>query len=209
MHRRPAREIGQRVQADDLVCELLDRARAVGEVPAGVRRTPGDAEPEAPEALARRLQISGGVGRLDDERRGRARGCVLEQRPRRRRADLLVGRHEDAQRARRSGSPDRLEQDDEARLHVEGAWAVRAAVLDAPRKARERPAGPHRVEMPEQQQRRALALELRAQMLALPLEPRAEPAQLRLDPVAHRARVAGRRLDLDELPEQLHRVHHV
>ncbi len=64
---------------------------------------------EAADALARGDDLAAVARRLGDERTGCAAGEILDQRPRRRAADLLVRRHQEHERPRRGAlARDRL-----------------------------------------------------------------------------------------------------
>src|SRR5439155_24715159 len=108
--------------------ELLDCARAFLRV-ARVCGPPRDAQTEAAEPFSRCLQVAPGIRRLADERRRRTLRCACEHVTRSRAPDLLVGGEHDAQRALGLRAADRLEQHDEAALHVVAAGPERPSVL--------------------------------------------------------------------------------
>ena len=91
LQRDAALAVGEPVQLDDLAGDLLDRADAVGEVVAGMRRLAGDVEPHEDAALAAGDDAAVRPARLGVEHRAGAARLLLDQRARRRRADLLVG----------------------------------------------------------------------------------------------------------------------
>ena len=142
-------------------------------------------------------------GRPADEGRGDPVRGPREGLARGRAADLLVCGEEDTQGSTVPGPPDRLEQHDEPAFHVVDARPPGAALRDAPREARERPPRPDRVEVAEQEERRPGTREVGADVLALEHDRSAERAQLVRGPVAQARRVAGRRLELDELSQEL------
>src|SRR5581483_7668131 len=152
---------------------------------------------------ARRLQVAALGRRLADERRRRAGRRAGDRLAAARAADLLVLRQEDAERALAARAPERLEQHDEAALHVVGARPVRTPVLEPPRQRGDRASRPDGVEVAEQEERRPRPGEVGAHTLAFERDVAAEAAQLLRRPVADRRRVAGRRLELDELAQEL------
>jgi hypothetical protein len=117
----------------------------------------GDPDREAPDPLARRLQLSPRAERRL-EHQGPGDGArqpvdVLGGVPA---ADLLITVDQNHGRERRLGAlrpqrPQRVDHLGQAGLHVVGAGAVQAAVLDADRHVVERPHRPDRVEVSEQE----------------------------------------------------------
>src|SRR5207244_6898618 len=82
-------------------------------------------------------------------------------------AGLLVRREEDAGGAAAVARfADRLDEDDEPRLHVVGARAVGPSVLDPEGHVRERPDLPDGVDMAEEEERLALAGKVDAAVVA-------------------------------------------
>src|SRR5438874_140318 len=79
-----------------LVRELLDGARALLGMGAGVRGVAVDDEAEAGKALAGGLQVPARGRRLEHERGRDAARRLLDERPRSEAPDLLVGGEEDA-----------------------------------------------------------------------------------------------------------------
>ena len=195
------------MEGEDLVRELLDRAHALVAMRARVRRPARDRESEAAEPLARRLEVPVRRRRLDDERRCRSLRSRLEVCAAGRAAHLLVRGQEHAERtAPLAGVLDRFEQHDEAGLHVVDARPVREVALDPERHRGQRSDRPDRVGVADQQERRSGAAELGADVVAV--EERYGRAQ-RLELAAHPlgdladAGRVRRRLDLDELAQQL------
>ena len=120
---------------------------------------------------------------------------------------LLVGGEEDTEgSAVALGLTDRGESDREASLHVADAGAEGTIAGDAEGPRCESPAVPHRVEVTEQEERRLASAEVRAHVLAEPLRPAAEGFELGREPFAERPRLPRRRLDLDELPQDVEQL---
>jgi hypothetical protein len=159
--------VAQGLEREDLVRELLDRARPLVGMRAGVGGVAVDDEAVAGESLPGGLQVSPLGRRLEDERCRHVAGRLLDERPPGEAPGLLVGGEEDARGAPPVARPaESLDEDDETRLHVVGARAVRAPVLDPEGHVRERADRPHRVDVPEQEERLALAGEVDAEVVA-------------------------------------------
>jgi hypothetical protein len=155
------------------------------------------------------LQVPARGRRLEHECRYDVPGRFLDERPSGEAADLLVGCEEDAGGASAvTGFADRLDENDEPRLHVVGAGAVGATVLDPEGHVRERPDLPDRVDVAKKQERGALAGEADAEVVAG--EGRLAAVRLELGDDAFRDGAeafgpARRRLDFDELTEEVER----
>ena len=107
-----------------------------------------------------------------------------------------------------AGGAHRFEEDDEPSLHVVGAGAVGAAVLDPEGHVLERPDSPDRVDVAEEEERRRLARQLDAEVVAEEARLAAERLELVGDAARDRPQphgMSGGGLDLDELPEEVER----
>src|SRR3984957_7952250 len=132
-----ARAVGERMQLDDLAGNLLDRAAAVGEVVAGVRRLAGHVDAHEGAALAAGDDAAVRPAGLGIEPRAGAPRLLLDQVARGRRADLLVGGEQRDHQAGRTELLERREHDrvhSKAGLHV-AASGPGAAALVAPERA--------------------------------------------------------------------------
>src|SRR5258708_39474797 len=97
------RQVGERMQLDDLAGEFLDSADAVGEIVAGVGRLADDLDAHEFAALAAGDDAATGTAWLAVEHRaGRSRG-FLDQRLGGGRADLLIGGEQGGDRRWRGG----------------------------------------------------------------------------------------------------------
>jgi hypothetical protein len=85
------RQIGKRVQLDDLAGELLDGADAVGKIVARMSRLADHIEAHEFAALASGDDAAGRAAGLAVEHRACRPRRLLDQRLGRRRADLLIG----------------------------------------------------------------------------------------------------------------------
>ena len=185
----------ERMHGQDLAGEFGDRRRAGLRRDARVRRDAMHVEPERPDALPGGLQHAAGQRRLEDEHGGARARLRLDQRARRRAADLLVGREQEAQaqiaqvRARDGRGEDR---DRQAGLHVEGAGTVQSAVADLDRHLRERADRPHGVEVPEQQHLSRAIADRGAQVRAGPGRAGARPPRPRPQAARRLRRHSGR-----------------
>ena len=99
-----------------------------------MRRPALDMHLEAADALAAGHDLAAVAGGLGDEREGGVAGEVLDHRPRRRAADLLVGRHQvDERPPGAAGAGDRLEgleRQIRPALHVVAARAIEPVALE-------------------------------------------------------------------------------
>ena len=192
VHRDPVARVAQSLEREDLVRELLDRARPVFGVRASVGGMAMDDEAVAGESLPGGLQVAPLGRRLEDERGRDVAGRLLDERPPGEAAGLLVRGEEDAGGAAAdAGLADRLDEDDEPRLHVVGAGAVRAPVLDPEGHGREGPDRPHRVDMAEQEERLALARQVDAEVVAAERRLAAVPLELGGDALRHGPQALG------------------
>ena len=121
------RQVGERMQLDDLAGKLIDGADAVGEIVAGVGRLADDLDAHEFAALAAGDDAAAGpAGLAVEHRTGRPRG-FLDQRLGGRRADLLIGGEQGRDRRWRSGKPRKGRKhesvDDDAGLHIAAAWS--------------------------------------------------------------------------------------
>ena len=201
----------------DHVRQRVDRAGARGRVEPGVRLDPGHVDPEDPDPLATGLHRAG-RGRLEHQHRVRAGGHLLDDRARRRRADLLVAvEHEGHRRGRGAGLAEQPQRPDplhQAGLHVEDARSGQAlapvddAARDRP--VRQRPRRPDRVVVRQQAHvagsaavvRRGEDVAVRAAVVPSYGVRRAEPVDEQPLDVreadVERRLVVARRLDLDQ-----------
>ena len=145
------------MQGDDLVRHLADGADALLEVAARMGGLAEHLEGEEHAALASRDDVAAGPAGLGVEHAARRSADALDDRPRRRRGDLLVAGDEARQRCRRAAEALEGRQhegvEDEAGLHVDHAGAVGAAALDAERAAPHLAFGEHRVAVAHQHDR--------------------------------------------------------
>ena len=137
VHRRAARDVGDRMQRDDLVRELADGAHALLEVAAGVGGLAGDLHLHEDAALAAGHDVAGGSPGLGVEHRAGVARRLLDDRPAGGRADLLVRGDEPDERRRRAAELVVGRKHEgvhhEPGLHVADARPIGAPVVDPER----------------------------------------------------------------------------
>ena len=170
VQRDVGREAAHPLQIDDLGGHLVDRARPLVGLDAGVGGHAADDETEFAAALAGRLHAAAGQPRLEHEGGPAAPRLLLDQGARGAAATFLVRgpQHDDPPRGRRhlEQRPHRQQPQRNARLHVEDAGPEQAAVLEFERHARKLSDRPDGVEVAEQQHLALAAPELGPQVVA-------------------------------------------
>ena len=167
----PAIEILQRVDAENLVRQLLNRARALLRLDAGVRGDAADAQLIVAAAFARGLHRAAGQRRLEHQHRAlrrasssiAARDVSLPTSSSVVQSMTMRWLSGDAGLEERAGGQHR---DGDAGLHVEDAGAVQAPARSGQRHPVELADRPHGVEVAEQQDLRCAAAEFREQVIA-------------------------------------------
>ncbi len=123
----------------------------------GMGGAPGDVDAVHADTLAPDLQRPAVCRRFEDEHPAARRGPLLDELPRRQRADFFIARHQQLDAAAVGECRHGVDRRNEAALHVEHPGPGRPPAAHCERARRQRPEREHRVVMSEDQHPRRSA----------------------------------------------------